>query len=216
MQLRRIVAVCAFGLLATGIAASAAEQKRPIAKNIVYSGKLAPALTEEQRKLLLLFAQSRRVLFTESTTCVPQPGGVCVIEVPVYLLSDANGTYCVARFPEKYSIPGTPGSTEKTIVWSLLPPADAPANATFTFFEGKISNKALGIIVIKDGNTQLHDGALGDGTTPTDAKRFLIKNKHKIKGESVYIPIVVRKDDAGTSAEKVSVCGTPDPTIAND
>jgi hypothetical protein len=63
----------------------------------------------------------------------------------------------------------------------------------------------------------MHNGALGDGTTPVDSTKYLIKNKHRVKGEAVYIPVIVRTDAATTTdPEKVSVCGTPDPRIAND
>ena len=211
-------------LLSMSVVAQAKpENARPRAKSpkIVYTGKSELAVTDEMMKKFLLFMQLRSVLFTKPISCVLQPGGVCVIEVPVILVPDPASTeiYCVAVFPEKVSLSGTAStSIEKTIVWSLIPPASAPANATFTFFDDKASvGKAPGVIVLSDANKQLHNGTIGDGTiTPPDPTKWLIKNKHKLKGEAVYIPVIVRTDNAGTASEKVSVSGTPDPRIAND
>jgi hypothetical protein len=63
----------------------------------------------------------------------------------------------------------------------------------------------------------MHDGALGDGTTPFKPYRYLFKHKNSVsKAEAVHLPIVVRTDDPGLASEKKSVCGTPDPRIAND
>ena len=227
-RFQRTVAACISALIAMSVVAQPRPDKAPprgkSAKSapISYKSKADIVITEEMMKKFLLFMQLRSVLFTPPVSCVLQPGGVCVIDVPVILVPDPStpGTdYCVALFPEKVSISGTSSTTtEKTIIWSLIPPAAAPAGATFTFFDDKAAvGKAPGIIILTDTNKQLHNGTIGDGTTSTpDPTKWLIKNKHKIKGEAVYIPVIVRTDNAGTPSEKVSVCGTPDPRITND
>ena len=217
----KVLAACVMASLCVSVpGVQNPKAKRSKSPPIVYTGKSDIKVTDELMAQFLKFMQLRAVLFTPPTTCVLQSGGVCVIEVPIILVSDSGGTqYCVGLFPEKVSLAATAtGNPEKTIVWSLIPPSSAPAGATFTFFDdsGALS-KAPGIIILSDIKKQMHNGALGDGTTtPPDATKYLIKNKHKLKGEAVYIPIIVRTDNAGTPSEKVSVCGTPDPRIAND
>ncbi len=219
----RTLAACALAVLSASIAA--AEPGKPAkqakAAPIEYAGKADVTITDERKKQLLQFMQLRSVLFTKPQPCVFQPGGKCVIEVPVILLDDpANSTqYCVALFPEEVSL-GPAASTDpgKFVVWSLIAPSPAPAGARFTFFDDKAAvGKAPGIIILSDKNKQLHGGTLGDGTsTPPDPTKYLFRNKHKLQNKAVYIPIVVRTDNLGTASEKVSVCGTPDPRIAND
>lgn len=222
-RLKATLAVCMLAVLSMGMAAAADRPvvKRTKAPELVYTGKADFELTIELRQQLLQFMKLRTVLFTKAKTCVLQPGGVCVIEVPIILLKDSSGPdeYCVGLFPEEVSITGTAsGNPVKTFVWSLIPPVSPPPNATFTFFDDQAAvGKAPGIIVLKDAKKQLVGGMIGDGTTsPADPTKYLLKNKHREKGKAVYIPVVVRTDDAGLPAEKVSVCGTPDPRIAND
>jgi hypothetical protein len=183
---------------------------------IDYSKAQQVKITEQMRANFVKFIEGRRALLAQSVTCTYQPGGICVLDIPVILVPDpANSAnvYCVAVFPEEFDLPGTPGANEKIIVWRLIPPSPVPVGAQFTFFD----KKDYGIIVISDNSNQLHGGALGDGTvSPPDATKYMFMDKHKIKDQAVYIPIVVRTDNAGTASQKVSVCGTPDPTIAND
>lgn len=220
-RLQRKLVFCAFAALSLSVAQAESDKsvKRSKTTAIPYTGKADVSVTEEMRKQLLQFMQYRALLFTRSRPCVILTDRVCLIEVPVILLPDqASGTvYCVALFPEEVSLGPAP-STEKTIVWSLIPPSSAPAGTTFTFFDDKAAvSKAPGIIVLSDGKKQLHDGTLGDGTvTPPDPTKYLIKHRHKVKNVGVYIPVVVRTDNPGAASEKVSVCGTPDPRIAND
>jgi hypothetical protein len=67
----------------------------------------------------------------------------------------------------------------------------------------------------------MHNGELGDGTqapgSDPDPTKYLFRHKNnKAKAVSVYLPIIVRTDNAGMPSEEVSVCGIPDPRIAND
>jgi len=222
--LQRTLAAFALILLSLSVVGAEPSKKAKRTKDapkIVYTGQSDVKITDDLLKQLLQFMQLRSVLFTAPRPCVLQPGGVCVIEVPIILLKDptSGADYCVGLFPEEVSLAGTAaGNPEKTIVWSLIRPSSAPANATFTFFDDKATvGKAPGIIILNDKKKQLHGGTLGDGTTtPPDATKWLVKNKHVLTGKAVYIPVVVRTDDPGGAAEKVSVCGTPDPRIAND
>ncbi len=222
-RVQRRLAGCMLAVLSMGMVAAAERPavNRTKAPEIVYTGKADFELTIELQQKLLQFIKLRTVLFTKAKQCVLQAGGVCVIEVPIILLKDPTGPeeYCVGLFPEEISITGTaPGNPVKTFVWSLIPPVSPPPNAKFTFFDDQAAvGKAPGIIVLKDSKKQLHGGMIGDGTvTPADPTKYLLKNKHREKGKAVYIPVVVRTDDAGLATEKVSVCGTPDPRIAND
>lgn len=215
------MAACVLALLSVSIVAAPANEKAKRSKQppIVYSERSHITITDEQKAQFLKFMELRSVLFTSPVTCAIQVGGVCVIEVPVVLVSDSSGTeYCVGLFPETVSLAGTTSTdTEKTVVWALSPVNPPPAGTTFTFYDAsKYLTKAPGIIILSDKNKQMHSGALGDGTTPVNPTRWRLKNKHTIIGEAVYIPVVVRTDNAGTTMEKVSVCGTPDPRIAND
>jgi hypothetical protein len=214
------VAACVLALLSVSAVAAPPNEKAKRSKQpIVYSERSNITITDEQKAQFLKFMELRSVLFTSPVTCAIQVGGVCVIEVPVVLVSDSSGTeYCVGLFPETVSLAGTTSTdTEKTVVWALSPVNPPPAGTTFTFYDAsKYLTKAPGIIILSDKNKQMHSGALGDGTTPVNPTRWRLKNKHTIIGEAVYIPVVVRTDNAGTTMEKVSVCGTPDPRIAND
>lgn len=222
-RLQTTLAVCALAALCVSAAGaeSGKPAKREHASPIVYTGKADVTITDELQKRLLQFMQLRSVLFTRPQPCVFRPGGVCVIEVPIILLKDPGSgqEYCVGLFPEEVSLGSTaPANPPKTIVWSLIPPSPAPAAATFTFFDDRAAvGKAPGIIILSDRHAQLHGGALGDGyTTPPDPTKYRIRNRHRLRNEAVYIPVVVRTDKPGTASQKVSVCGTPDPRIAND
>ena len=219
-QLRTAVLISLMTSLCLGVGAAengAAKRKPPID----FSPHSKFEVTTELRQQLLQFMLLRKKLLIPPVTCVLQPGGVCVVDVQVILLPDpADPTkqteYCVALFPEVVHMPAPASSTnpEKTIVWSLLPPSPGPVvgPATFTFYD----EPNHGIIILSDIKKQMRAGTLGDGTSPIDATKYLIKDKHKTTGDAVYLPIVVRIDNPGTSAEKKSVCGTPDPRITND
>ena len=222
-RLQGTLAICALAVLSVGAAKGESNKpvKRAKAPAIVYTGKSDVKVTDELLKRLQQFMLLRSVLLTAPYSCTYQAGGVCLVEVPIILVPDPGSgeMYCVGLFPEEISLSSTTTlNPEKTIVWSLIPPSPLPAGATFTFFDDKATvGKAPGVIVLRDSNKQLHDGALGDGTSnPPDPTKYQIKNKHKMLNKAVYIPVVVRTDNAGTASEKVSVCGTPDPRIAND
>ncbi|HEY2560540.1 MAG TPA: hypothetical protein VGI48_12590 [Caldimonas sp.] len=197
------------------------KAKRLKAPPIVYSEKSEFKVTDEQKTEFLKFMELRSVLFTPSVDpCRLLPGGVvCLIDVPIILLTGSGGTqYCVGLFPKEVVLDGTTSaSTERVIVWRLIRPGSAPATTTFTFFDDTSSvGKAPGIVILSDPKQQLHDGILGDGTGSPDGTKWLIWNRHKVVSKAVYIPVVVRTDNPGTPSEEVSVCGTPDPRIAND
>lgn len=212
----RAVAGCVVASLCLSVvAAEKAKRRAPID----YSHVPREVVSDELRKDLLQFMLLRQRLLTPPQTCAYQTGGVCVIQVPVILLPDPKDTtgmtqYCVALFPAEFHLPGSASTnTEKTIVWSLLPPSPAPTGpATFTFYD----EPNHGIIILSDDNKQIHAGTLGDGTMPVDATKYLVRDKHKGKNEAVYLPIVVRTDNPGTTSKKVSVCGTPDPKVVSD
>jgi hypothetical protein len=210
----KIVAACVMASLCLSVPAA----EKPKAKAIDYSKAITVVITEQMTADLLRFMQLRRTLLVPvKEACSYQTGGVCPIEIPVVLLqdpADATKQYCVAVFPEVVKLPGAgAGSIEKTVVWSLKPKSPPPPGVTFTFY----SEKDHGIILLKNGSNQMHSGTHGDGTaTQPDKTKYLFKNKHKVQGaQAVYLPIVVRTDNAGTPTEKVSVCGTPDPLIEN-
>jgi hypothetical protein len=213
---QKAVAACAMASLCLSVLAAENPKAKKQQFRIDYSKAQQVEITEQMRVNFAKFIEGRRALLAKSVPCTYQTGGICVLDIPVILVADpanASNIYCVAVFPEEYSLPGTPTTDEKTIVWRLVPPSPLPAGATFTFFD----KKDLGIIVLSDNSSQLKGGSLGDGTvTPPDATKYRFVNKHKVKSKAVYLPIVVRTDNAGTASQKVSMCGTPDPTIAND
>ncbi len=194
-----------------------AEYKGP---KIVYTNDPGVKIDDNLLRRLQQYVRSRSFLFTPPKSCVLQ-GGVCVIEIPVVLVKDAQGTdYCVALFPERVSISGTlAGKRNDTpIVWSLIPPKPAQApGTTFTFFDDSHSlDKAKGILFLDDTQKQMDGAGLGDGITlPADNTKYHVINQHSQKGLATYLPIVVRTDFANTPTPKVSMCGTPDPVIAN-
>lgn len=220
----RTLAACLLALISVSVVAQPVKKKHSASAKpapIQYSGRSDFQTDDKLMNQFLLFMQLRTKLFTPPKTCAIKPAGVCVIEVPVILVPDpANGAeYCVALFPETVSFTGTTATDPgKKVVWSLIQPSPPPAGATFTFFDDKTTiNKAPGIIILSDSKKQMENGSLGDGTSSTpDPTKYNFKNKHTAKGEAVYLPVVVRTDNAGTASAKVSMCGTPDPRIAND
>jgi hypothetical protein len=221
-HLLKAIVVCAIASFC--VSAPAAEKAGKNAKRgppIDYSKALKFGIPEKYRTDFEAFIRARRALLVPlaDPNCPFQTGGVCAIEVPVFLWKHPTEStlYCGAAFPELIKLPGSgPGSSEKTIVWSLKPvalnPGDPvpPANE-ITFYDDKI-----GVILLKNDSSQMHNGARGDGTHgmgQPDTTKFLYQNKHKVKtAEAVYLPVVVRTESNG----KVSVCGTPDPRILND
>lgn len=215
---QRAAVACVMASLCLSVLAA----ENPKAKNkelkIDYSKALNvdKFVTPEMKADFLKFMQLRSALLVNvGEPCQFQSGGVCPIDIPVYLLAGSDGkVYCAAAFPESVTLPGAdPGDPGKIIVWRLVTTFPIPPGATFTFY----SEKDHGIIVLSDPDKQMKKGNLGDGTTPVDPTKYMFTHKHnKSKAVSVYLPIVLRTDNAGTSTEKVSVCGTPDPRIAND
>jgi hypothetical protein len=209
--------------LLAAVCLSVFAARKPPAKervSIDYSKAIAPLITDERLTEIQKSIVLHRLLLVplSDPTCPLQSGGVCPIEIPVLLLPDPADTtkfYCVAVFPEVVVLPGSTvtNPSEKIIVWALKPASPPPPGTTFTFYD----EKNHGIILLKNGSTQLHHGALGDGTLPLDPTKYMFRSKNNVsKAEAVYLPIVVRTDDAGKPSEKVSVCGTPDPRIQND
>lgn len=205
--------------------ASVAAERKPGAKAnslvIRYTGEPAVPLTPDRKERLQRYAKDRAALLGSPYDCAPvyQPGGVCVIELAVELVNDSAGKeYCVVPFPEEIKL-GQGDDSSKAIVWSLIRPSSAPANTTFTFFDDRLSkHKAKGIIIVTDGQNQLNDGELGDGSANPVASRWMVRHKFQKNkpNTAVYIPLIVRTDDPGGANEKIAVCGTPDPKIVNN
>lgn len=222
----KAVAACVIASLCVG--ASAAEKRRIKTKNarIDYSLALKVKVPDNFKLNLEAFLLARKAIAIplDKDACEFQTGGVCAIEVPVFLWTNPadNIMYCGAAFPELVKLPGAKSdNSDKTVVWRLIPTAlsagdPVPAVGEITFY----SEKNHGIILLKNGDSQMHSGKHGDGSegaNPPDMTAYQFKNKHKVKGaEATYLPIVVRTDAASTPIGKVSVCGTPDPRILND
>lgn len=187
---------------AAGMSAAKAEPQR-----------LKQITTEFRQQILQNREQFRRLLFTEPRDCVIEGGDICPIWVQLVQVSDANGTYCVGLLPEVVTLRGTaPNNAPKRIVWKLVPPSPPVPNAEF-FFHNENDH---GIVWLSNfGSTlQLHTGRLGDGTVgAADRTKFVVRNRHRLKGEAVYVPIILQKD---TTTGKISLCGTPDPRMVND
>lgn len=222
-HLQKVVVACVLTSLCSIAPAQKAKVKKtlPIDYSLALKVPIADLLKSDFKTLF----QLRRALLVPLTNpgCTYQSGGVCAIEVPVFLMKHPteNTMYCGAAFPEVVKLPdsGDKSTGEKTIVWTLKPVAlnqgdPMPAPNEITFYP----EKDHGIILLKNGDKQMHGGTLGDGTkVPPEATSYLFKNKHRAKtAEAVYLPIVVRTENAGTSTEKISVCGTPDPKMVND
>jgi hypothetical protein len=222
----KAVAACVMASLCFG--ASAAEKRRIKTKSppIDYSLALKVKIPDNFKLNVETLLQARAALAgkLDKDACEFQLGGVCAIDVPVFLWTHpvSNIMYCGAAFPELVKLPGSdPNNSDKTVVWRLVPTAlsvgdPIPPVGEITFY----SEKNHGIILLTNGFTQMHSGKHGDGTegtNPPNMTAYQFKNKHKVKtAEAVYLPIVVRTDAASTPPGKVSVCATPDPRIMND
>lgn len=221
----RVIAACVMASVCLSVVAAEKPTAKAKAQAIDYSKAITIPITDKLKEDLRRFIRLRSTLLVKLTDeeCKLQSGGVCPIMIPILLVEDPEDPakeYCVAVFPEVVKLPGAgSSSTEKTVVWSLVMPGSAtkPPGATFTFYSEKDhgGQKDMGILLLKNGSNQMHSGTRGDGTSAQpDKTKYLFKNKHKIpNAKGVYLPIVVRTDNAGTSSEKVSVCGTPDPLI---
>jgi hypothetical protein len=203
--------------------AKAPVKPRGMLLNYEQSIRISQLVTDEMKANYLKFMELRQSLLVQLTdsNCKYQAGGVvCLVQVPVYLLtnpSEPGKVYCAAAFPKLITLPRTNGNPEKTIVWYLDPQFAVPTGAKFTFYQ----EPDHGIIVLNDKDHQMRGGELGDGTqapgADPDPTKYLFRHKNnKPNAVSVYLPIVVRTDNEGMPSEEVSVCGTPDPRIAND
>ncbi|HSC64348.1 MAG TPA: hypothetical protein VLD35_11975 [Caldimonas sp.] len=214
-RLSMALAALLLALLGQGCAV---EQASPTA-SVATRGDVKPGkaqqlkeITPEFRNQVLEYARFRRFLFTDPIDCVIEDGDVCPVLIQLIQVSDASGTYCVGLLPEVVTLRNTaPGNGPKRIVWKLIPPVPAVANAEF-FFHAENDH---GIIWLTNINpTQLHTGRLGDGSPGApDRMKYHVMNRHRVKGEAVYVPIVMQKD---TISGKIALCGTPDPRMTND
>jgi hypothetical protein len=211
-----LVGVCLVAL--SWPAAMAQSQDKPIAsqpdsKSAPY--KLKDITLEFRQQVLKSMAQTaqlRQLLLTAPVLCVLQ-GDKCRVPVQLIQVTDGTETYCVGLLPEVVTLQGTSGANStKRIVWELIPPDPPVANAEFFFHD----ESDHGIIWLSNFGSplQLHNGTLGDGSIGSpDRTRFVVRNRHRIKGEGVYVPIILQKD---TTTGKIALCGTPDPRMVND
>jgi len=167
------------------------------------------ALMEVQRAL-------QKVLFTAAVdSCYIETGGVCRIPVEIIRVTGSDGTiYCAARAPEKVTLADTASADERTLVWSMTFPESVPADTKYYF----LGEKDHGALVVRDDDKQIYNGKLGDGSGgPADPQKWNAKSKHNTrKSESVYVPVVLQDVKQADNSIKTSLCGTPDPRIAND
>ena len=154
-RLQWSVAVCA--LLALWVSAAQAQSvdagKQTTTPKREDPGRSNGPDSGKQQERLLQYMRLRSALFTAPVPCTFTAGTTtCPIPVPVVLVPDpTSGTvYCVAEFPEEIDLPKSDKNNhDKTIVWSLIAPAGAPAGTTFTFFDDRNSVlKAPGIIIV--------------------------------------------------------------------
>lgn len=210
---------CVSTLLWQGCAFAQPASKEAVASRDVSKSSQSYKLkeiTSEFRKDLLKYIQFRRFLYTDPIDCVVKAGDdKCPIPIQLVQVSDANGTYCVGLLPEVVTLRSTAsGNPPKRIVWEVIPPSPVVPNAEFFFYD----ENDHGITWLSNfpvsGQKQLHTGRLGDGSVGSpDRMKWHVRNRHRVKGEGVYVPIVLQRD---TLTDKISLCGTPDPRMVND
>jgi hypothetical protein len=208
----------------------ATEQPTPAARAMAEPQKTtaaARAMPMEPQKLklvtteflnqLLDWTKFREALYTDPIDDCPIVDNVCTIDIQLITVSDVSGTYCVGLLPRYVRLTKTQSSNPtKRIVWNLLPPDPPVANADFFFYD----EDDHGITWLTNIQSSLpwqrefHTGRLGDGGSGATAKtKFSVMNRHRVKGDAVYVPIVLKRD---TVKNEISLCGTPDPRMVND
>lgn len=213
------VAMFLLALLCQGCAWEQPSAKAAVAsRDVPKSGETQKLkeITPDFRKQLLEYMRFRRFLFTDPIDCTIEDGDACPILIQLIQVSDASGTYCIGLLPEVVTLRNTaPGNGPKRIIWKLIPPIPPVPNAEFYFHEEN-DHGILWLTNINSfpGQRQLHTGRLGDGSAgPVDPTKWHVRNRHRVRGEAVYVPIVMQKD---TVTGKIALCGTPDPKMVND
>jgi hypothetical protein len=160
------------------------------------SGIAAGAGAKPQGKSLLSVLHPR--LAGSSVTCAAD-NGPCPVSVEMTQVPFEGYTYCLAKLPAEIKVMGTGSiAAPKEIVWNLVPATIGPAKFSF-----EANN---GILIVSDPKLQNPKGKLG-----TSPAQFIVKNKRKISGEAVYLPVIVQTDADGVA----TLCGAWDPKIIN-
>lgn len=148
-------------------------------------------------------AQYRFILLSGEQKC-PDTNGECNVKVQMSKLTDGTGTYCLAELPAKIEFSQTEsGNSPKDIVWKLVP-KDPSFDLTVEFQE------QVGILLIKNDKSQIVHGGWGNGSERIE---YHMKNEHKKKGTSTYLPIIMQIGALGTEPK---MCAAADPKIVNN
>jgi len=169
-----------------------------------------------QKEVLAFMELRKAILFTKAIAgCEIKTGGVCEIPIEVIRVTGSDGTiYCAARAPESVTLTDTQNADERTLVWSLTFPEAVPGDTSYYF----LGEKDHGVLVLRDDDKQIYNGKLGDGSGgPPNVHKYNAKSRHNSrKSVSVYVPVVLQDVKQTDGSIKTSLCGTPDPRIAND
>ena len=108
--------------------------------------------------------------------------------------------YCIATVPDSLDFTNTgPGNQPKTIIWTLS--TGNLLGRTVEFHDD------FGILKVDDGKKQFV--ADPHRTSPTV---FEATNKHKLKGTSTYVPVIIFRTVEGIP----ELCAAGDPKIVNN
>ena len=116
---QKALVACAMASLC--LSATAQDKRKNVKRGppIDYSLALKVTIPDKFKSDFEAFIRARRALLIPlaNPTCPYQTGGVCAIEVPVFLWKHPtdNTMYCGAAFPELVKLPGSgPSSSVKT------------------------------------------------------------------------------------------------------
>jgi hypothetical protein len=195
MNVRLLPALCVLPLL--GLMAC---QSPPMNASAVLDAASTELTTRQRAAFAAIFTAYRSVLFRKQQTC----GESCDITIALQMVSVTldNGEkkdFCVATLPERIEFPNTlPQNQDKTITWKLS--AATVGGMPVEFHED------YGILVLDGNKTEFKPE-----NKRTNKITFKAINRHKVKTEATYVPIIIRYNNLGLP----EVCGTADPKIIN-
>lgn len=197
IQHRRLIPSVMLGVLLVILASVAAAQQKqsPRAAIGARNADISPARLKE---LFTAYREAYQTLFFTGTS---QPcGSSCSVLITLKTTNVDDKDYCIATVPDSLDFTNTgPGNQPKTITWTLS--TGNLLGRTVEFHDD------FGILKVDDGKKQFV--ADPHRTSPTV---FEATNKHKLKGTSTYVPVIIFRTVEGIP----ELCAAGDPKIVNN
>lgn len=197
IQYARLIASLMLGGISVVWASGAAAQQKPPPRAAI-GARTSDISPERLKELFIAYQQAYEKLFF--TGKAQECSSSCTVLITLKATTVDGKDYCIATVPDSLEFGGTSsGNQPKTITWTLS--TGNLLGRTVEFHDD------YGILKVDDGKKQIVPDP--HRTSPTV---FEGTNKHKLKGTSTYVPVIIFRTVDGIP----ELCAAGDPKIVNN